>query len=493
MKKFLFFLFLFQIMVMPSIGQTMRINMGDVTYAITASQAGEMTYNDGTTLTVCGKTYTLSELTNITIDDTAFDDNLVDVHYDGSSAKVVISGNLSPYLSATVKGAHVCIHTSDDLPFNVTYILAGNSSNGSFYMDGDHAMGLVFNQLSLINPDSAAINIQNGKLIGVRLADGTTNYLADGLTNVVDDGSDGHKAAFYVDGHTSWTGSGALTIVGNVKHGYVSDEYTLLNEGLGSITVTSAASDGFHINQYFKMEGGTVTISSTGDGIDVEKKKSDKEDNGKMMIDGGTLSVTTSGNATKALKCESDMVIIGGVITAITTGTAVYEAAANDISSNACAKCDGSFTMKGGTLTLTSTGDGGKGINSTGIITISGGQLTAVTTGDTYEYGTLDSKPHPIKSDGDIILSGGEILSCGSADKGTAFKTDFNVLTNGATLMGIGGKATTGSTASTHSSKKYTGVNVKGGSTLSYDGVTFKIPDNYNNASAKIIVSSPSM
>ena len=29
--------------------QTMRINLGDVTYAIDAAQAGEMTYNNGTT------------------------------------------------------------------------------------------------------------------------------------------------------------------------------------------------------------------------------------------------------------------------------------------------------------------------------------------------------------------------------------------------------------------------------------------------------------
>ena len=123
----------------------------------------------------------------------------------------------------------------------------------------------------------------------------------------------------------------------------------------------------------------------------------------------------------------------------------------------------------------------------------SGGTLTVVTTGDVLEYGTLDTKPQAIKSDGNITLSGGTILSCASSDSGTAFKTDYAVLTNGATLMGIGGKATTGAATSTHGSKKYKDVNVKGGSTLSYDGVSFTIPSIYSNSSAKVIVSSASM
>ena len=404
----------------------------------------------------------------------------------------MIAGNLAPYITASVNGGHVKVIANQNLAQEVTYTLSGNSANGSFYMEGDFTMQLTLNGLTLTNPDSAAINIQNGKLIRVRLADGTTNSLADGLTNVTGDDSDGHKAAFYVDGHTSWTGTGNLTISGNVKHGFSCDEYTLLNDGLGTITVTQAVSDGFHISQYFKMLGGTLNITSNGDGIDVEKKKSDKTDNGFMTLAGGTLNVTTTGNATKALKCDSCMIVIGGNITATTSGTAVYEASEADISSNAGAKC-GSFTMTGGTMYLVSTGAGGKGLNAGGTITINGGTLTVVTTGSVFTHGSDDTKPQAIKSDKDIVLAGGNILSCASADSGTAFKTDYILYSNGATLMGIGGKACTPATSSTHGSKKYKDVVVKGGSTLSYDGVTFAIPAIYNNSSAKVLVSSPAM
>ncbi len=473
--------------------QTMRIQMGQVTYAIDASKAGEMTYQDGTTLSVGYKKYNLNEVTAITVDDVAVADNTVGVTYNGATANVTISGNLAHLVAARVNGSHVTILADEAIDSEVTYTLSGHSDNGSFYMDGDYAMTLVLNGLTLANPDSAAINIQDGKLITVRLADGTSNRLSDGLTTVADDGSDGHKAAFYVDGHTTWSGTGSLTLHGNVKHAYDSDEYTLFEAGLGTIIVEGAAGDGFHISQYFKMQGGTVSITSAGDGIDVEMKKSDKTDNGKLTIEGGTLTVTTSGNATKALKCDGDMLVTGGTTTATTTGTAVYEASENDISSNAAAKCDGAFVMSGGAMSLTSTGAGGKGLNATGAINITGGDLTVVTTGAVYENGSLDSKPQAIKSDTNITLAGGNILSCASADSGTAFKTDFLLLTNGATLMGIGGKACTGSTSSTHSSKKYKDVNVQGGSTLSYDGVSFTIPAIYSNSSAKVIVSSPSM
>ena len=65
--------------------------------------------------------------------------------------------------------------------------------------------------------------------------------------------------------------------------------------------------------------------------------------------------------------------------------------------------------MSAGTLTLSSTGDGGKGLNVTEAITLSGGRLFVTTTGDTYTYSSsLDTKPHGVKTDDKITISGGE-------------------------------------------------------------------------------------
>ena len=42
--------------------QTLNVQVGNVTYQFPASQTGEMTYNDGTTLTILNKAFTLSEI-----------------------------------------------------------------------------------------------------------------------------------------------------------------------------------------------------------------------------------------------------------------------------------------------------------------------------------------------------------------------------------------------------------------------------------------------
>ena len=85
---------------------------------------------------------------------------------------------------------------------------------------------------------------------------------------------------------------------------------------------------------------------------------------------------------------------------------AVYDSDEQDYSSAACIKCDYDFTMSGGTLTMTSSGDGGKGINSSAGVLFSGGTLTAITTG-----GNEEGKPKAIKATTGITVSGGSFYA----------------------------------------------------------------------------------
>ena len=177
--------------------QTLLVNTGDVTFAIPASQAGEMNYQSGQTLLIGNKIYNLSEITNIEVTDNEVTDSRVDVVYNGNSAHVTISGNIAQYLTPTVKGAHVSIVATSDLDQEITYSLSGATTNGSFYMSGKYDQTLELNGVTLNNPDSAAVNLQNGKRTKVVITGGSTNNFSDGLTGS-DDGSDGHKAAFYI-------------------------------------------------------------------------------------------------------------------------------------------------------------------------------------------------------------------------------------------------------------------------------------------------------
>lgn len=486
MKKTALFLCSFLCTLVMS-AQTLNVKMGEVTYAHSSSNTGDMTFTNGTTVTIEGKAYAISDIDNITINNNSVADNTVSVTYNGALASVVVAGNVAKYLTVTANGATVNIVQDASLADEITYTLKGTSSNGSFYMNGDYKASLVLNNLTLTNTSGAPIDIQNGKRINVTLT---------GTNSLTDSSNGSHNACLYIDGHPEVSGTGTLNITGNTKHGITAGDYMLVSSG--TINVKSAVSDGIHVEQYFKMDDGSITINSIGDGIDCGFKGVNKgtkdtyENNGFIFINGGTLNVTATGNASKGIKCDSTIVITGGTITSTTSGAAYYDTTESDITSSSAMKCDGAFNMSGGTVTLTSTGSGGKGLNATEDIYVTGGTMNVVTTGGVYKYDSNnDTKPQGIKSDGNIILSGGNIYCAVKASKATTFKTDYTFNVKGASIMGIGGKDVT-PTVGSQTYKTYTS-NVTGGQTVSYNGVSFTVPTNYTYSNAFILVSSPSM
>ena len=202
--------------------QTLNVNVGNVTYQFPASQTGDMTYADGTTLTIMGKVFTISDITSITVDKSEVTDNTVSIAYNGTSATVTVAGNVARYLTPTVSGAHVSIAQSDDLADEITYTLSGTSSDGEFYMSGSYKATVELNGLTLTNTSpvysGAAVHIQNGKRINVKVITGTTNTLVDAAIG-------SQKGCLYVKGHAEFKQKGTLNVTGNVKHGIKAGEY----------------------------------------------------------------------------------------------------------------------------------------------------------------------------------------------------------------------------------------------------------------------------
>ena len=71
--------------------QTMNVKMGEVTYVFSADQAGDMVYNDGTSVTILGRTFTLDEGVSMEVTDDVVDDNTISVNYNGTSAQVTVA------------------------------------------------------------------------------------------------------------------------------------------------------------------------------------------------------------------------------------------------------------------------------------------------------------------------------------------------------------------------------------------------------------------
>ena len=121
--------------------------------------------------------------------------NTVSITYNDTTATVVVDDNIAQYITPTISGAHVSIAQSSDVATEITYTLSGTSNDGEFYMSGSYKATIELNGLTLTNQNpvysGAAIHIENGKRIKVKVATGTTNTLVDAA-------SGSQKGCFYV-------------------------------------------------------------------------------------------------------------------------------------------------------------------------------------------------------------------------------------------------------------------------------------------------------
>lgn len=384
--------------------QTLKVYQGQVCTAFPAATVGDMTYaSSGTQLTIKGHEFTISEVDSITVDGAAYTESCVDVYYatDGK-ARLTISEDVATQLTATATAADVSIVASDALEKEINYTLHGTSADGSFYMDGSYKATFTLNGLTLTNTRGAAIAIDCGKRINVVVADGTVNTLSDATGGT-------HKACFFINGHAEFKGSGTLNVAGNTKHAYASDEYTWFKPSFGTFNVTAAESDGLHVQQYFRLDGGTVNVSGTkGDCVDVSvTKDATDEQNGQAILNAGTLTMNVAADDVKGLKTDSTVTIAGGTLSAevsglgtkgISAGTdlvisqktatatvinmnvtgTTYHKDQDDESKCRGIKVKGNFTFDGGTISMSVTGKKAKGISVDGTYTYVSGTTNVI-------------------------------------------------------------------------------------------------------------------
>lgn len=375
--------------VMTAGAQTMNVVTGDVTYHFNASQTGDMNYTGGNTLTIQGKAFSIGDIDRIYIADGEFGNDSVFVTYNGSSAHVDVSGNIAAYVTPLVSGAHVSIAQADGASDEIAYSLTGTSTDGEFYMTGSYKSTIELNGLTLTNTtpvySGAAVNIQNGKRINVKVITGTVNALTDAATG-------SQKACLYIKGHAEFKQKGTLNVTGNLKHAIKAGEYITIKNS--TINVLSAVADGLNCEQYFLMESGSLNIKGTGDdGIqcDIEGTTStgttddhDNEDSGNIYISGGDISITSTAAGAKGIKADGSITVTDGNITVTSSGKGTWDSDDSEAKGTSCVNADGNITIGGGTLTLTNTGAGGKGIRCDSLLTVTGGTITVKTSGGLY-------------------------------------------------------------------------------------------------------------
>ncbi len=308
----------------------------------------------------------------------------------------------------------------------IVYRISGTTADGSVKVYSTYKLELLLDNASITNRSGAAINIQTGKKTTIRVPDGTVSSLTDApeYQTVADEDE---KGCLFSEGQIEFRGKGTLEVTGNHKHAICSDDYVEVRNT--NINVLSAKSDGVHVNDYFLMESGSLTVASVGgDGIDADKT-------GTITVLDGAIDITVSGDAKKGLKTGTNgaLTIHGGSINVTTTGN--VEVTAGDPSYCTALKSKGRFIMSGGDIMVRASGKAGKGIKSDGNAEIIGGTIDIEVTGAGGIYTNVSSATDSYSStcisvDSLLTLTGGTLrLSTGSlATGGKCIKVDGDAI-----------------------------------------------------------------
>jgi hypothetical protein len=267
------------------------------------------------------------------------------------------------------------------------------------------------------NTENTLTDGTGGSQTGCIYSKGQIHLQGNGTLNVVGKTKHAIKSGDYIAIKNL-----TLNITGAVADGISCNEYFLMESG--SVSISGVGDDGIQCD----LDGTT----STGETADHED-----EDSGNIYIEGGTLKVAATATASKGIKATGVLNInenSEATTVTITNSGGADTSDETDISSSACLKSDKAIVIAGGTLTLTNTGQGGRAINSDGTLTISGGTINAQAQGSNYGSsgggggpggggrpgggggwpgGGGSSSPHKyakgVKADGNITISGGTL------------------------------------------------------------------------------------
>jgi len=326
-----------------------------------------------------------------------------------TSGSATVTGDANGVV--TVNGNDV---TADNSNYDevVKYELTGTAADGFFKLYSANKQAIVLNGLNLTNKNGAAINNQSKKRTFVVVTG--TNKIADGTSYTDTPEEEDEKAAFFSEGQLVFSGSGTLSVTASGKAGITSDDYVRV------------------------VANTTINISSSA-GHGLRGKDA-------VVLTEGTLSISVSAAGKKGISTDGDVIVYGGTTTINVSG-GVDSSDSSDLTGSAGIKADGVFSINDGSLTITNSGQGGKGISGDNQAYFSGGTVKVTVTGTNYGNSGNGGMGGPggmwggnsssssdnsvaakgIKFDGDIIISGGSISATASSHEAIESKGTIDI------------------------------------------------------------------
>lgn len=435
----------------------------------------------------------------------------------------------------------------------------GVHSNDSFRMQGG-TLTVRNAESDCIDGDAGIIEISGGKLTLTAAAADTKALKCDSTLTVsggeIDVTLSGNQTKGLKSGKALRIDGGALTF--NCSGGVVvtdgdpsyctaikSDSTLTITGGTVNIVHTGSAGKGISADQLLTISGGTITATMSGNGgtytnasgqSDTYSSTAVKSD-AALFIQAGTLTLSNSGTGGKCVTADGILTIGDEThvpeITARTTGSAISGSSSSggggwqpgggrpggggpggDQSSGSggkpkAIKGASDVVIENGNLTVSTTSDGGEGIESKSALTVNGGTIDAQTYDDALQASSrltinggkiyaYASGNDGIDCNGPMTINGGLVFSTGTNQPEEGFDCDqYTFAINGGTLVGIGGASSTPSGSSSQCSALLSGTSVGSGTryTLTNSSgtplVSFVAPRQLN--SATLLLSSPSL
>lgn len=377
----------------------------------------------------------------------------VSVLFNGSSATV--SNAVGSGVTCAQSGAVLVFSNSVK---RVVFTLSGTTPAGSVKFYSDNPFKLVLDGVSIVSPDGPAVNIQSKKSCYVVLPENSVSALTDATTYSsqydATNGLEDAKGVLFSEGQLIFSGTGALAVNGVCaeKHGICSDDYVRILDGEITVSMSKKKSDGVHVKDRFRMDGGrmSIALAQKGDGVDAD-------DDGEIALNGGEIAVRMAAADSRGIKSGTNaFVVAGGAVNvsssasgcnglsgggALTIRGGLISIAMTNIDCNAI-KSDQSVLVEGGAVAVELRGAQSKGIKSDGTATFNGGTVYMSLLGDTAlavetnasSYVYLDpAYCCGVKASNVVVNAGAfSMLAGGRAARG--FSADSDLTVNGGTF-----------------------------------------------------------
>ena len=318
-------------------------------------------------------------------------DDYQSISLEGSS--ISVSG-----IGATVAGDTITITKAG------TYVISGTLKEGQIIVnsDEDENVRLVLNNAEITSSDGSAVLVKSAKNTIISLPAGTKSVLTDGSMSTDEEAT---GALFSAD--DLWiNGSGTLTINANYKDGISGNDDIEITQAK---IIINAMDDGITANDSVSVSAADITINAAGDGI---KSTNETEiEKGYIAIKDGSFSIVAGDDG---LHAETLLYIQGGTINihksyegieseviVLSGGTIDLTASDDGINANGDT---GMLTISGGHIKVNADGDG---IDVNGSAYMTGGNVLV--------SGPTNNGNAALDYDKVFEVSGGTLLVAGSS------------------------------------------------------------------------------